>query len=112
MKILNNLKYQKRYLDEIKGFIDDNPKMKVSLIAFTFFILVYSVSKLSEDKRTVRKISTTPSFHDGKILGNQKTNFLKSKERLLSKTAKKIMHKNKMLEEKLLLLEKRMEAKS
>ncbi|MBT4791321.1 MAG: hypothetical protein HON90_07105 [Halobacteriovoraceae bacterium] len=114
MKSMNNYnpKYFLRSIGEIKGFLTENPRTKIALISFVLFGTVYVVSKMSEDQKIVYKDHRKPVFSKGRILGAQAASYLKSKEAMLSKTARKIMAKNKSLEERLKLLEKRIDVKS
>lgn len=102
---------QRSYEDTL-GYFSNNPKSKIIVLGFVFFMAVFVVSKYSETNNVVYRENKKPVFTEGRILGTQKNSFLKSKEQQLSKTAKKIMASNKALLEKIQKLEKRMEAKS
>lgn len=104
-------KYFLRQLIEIKKFLFSNPKTKMSLFIFLGLVLIYIVSKVSETKKVVYRDHQRPVFKEGRILGSQTSSYLKNKEMQLGKTAKKIIAKNKALEERLRSLEERMEAK-
>ncbi|MCP3930873.1 MAG: hypothetical protein GY909_17515 [Oligoflexia bacterium] len=102
---------QRSYEDTL-GYFSNNPKSKLIVFGFVFFMAVFAVSKYSETNNVVYIENKKPVFTEGRILGTQKNSFLKSKEQQLSKTAKKIMASNKALLEKVQKLEKRIEAKS
>lgn len=101
-----------RSFNDVKDFLLQNPKTKIGLIAFLVIGSIYVVSKFTETQKVVYKDYRKPVFTEGRIFGSQATSYLKSKEVQLGKTARKIMAKNKALEEKLKSLEKRIEAKS
>ena len=102
---------QRNYEDAI-GFFSNNPKSKVIVLGFVFFMAVFAVSKYSETNSVVYRDNNKPVFSEGRILGRQTKSFLKSKEIQLSKATRKIMASNKALLEKINTLEKRMEVKS
>ncbi|MFT6632818.1 MAG: hypothetical protein ACJAS4_002783 [Bacteriovoracaceae bacterium] len=114
MKQINEYvpKHLMRNINDFKEFLFQNPKTKVGLIAFLAIGSIYVASKFSETQKVVYKDHRKPVFSEGRIFGSQASSYLKSKEAQLGKTARKIMANNKLLEEKLKLLEKRMEAKS
>lgn len=101
-----------RSFNNIKEFLLQNPKTRIGLVAFLMIGSIYVVSKFSETQKIVYKDHRKPVFTEGRIFGSQATSYLKSKEVQLGKTARKIMAKNKALEEKLKLLEEKVEAKS
>ena len=114
MKQLNEYvpKHFMRSFNDVKEFLLQNPKTKIGLIAFLAIGSIYVASKFSETQKVVYKDHRKPVFNEGRIFGSQATSYLKSKEIQLGKTARNIIANNKLLEEKLKLLEKRMEAKS
>ena len=106
----NILKNLLRQLGEIRHLLG-NPKTRVGLFVFLGVSLIFVVSKMSETKKVVYRDYQSPVFKEGRILGSQTSSYLKNKEIQLGKTAKRIMAENKVLQERLNLLEKRMETK-
>lgn len=99
-------------ISNFKDHLHANPKMKLTLAIFSVFGIIYTASILSESKEVVFRDYQNPSFEKGRILGTQTSSYLNDKKNMLTKTARKIMSKNKLLEDRLMRLEKRLEAKS
>lgn len=111
-KILKNqYAFLSDLLNSFKDHLHANPRLKISLVVFSVFGVIYTASILSESKKVVFRDYQNPSFEKGRILGTQTSSYLNDKKNLLSKTARKIMNKNKLLEDRLMRLEKRIEAK-
>ena len=101
-----------KLFSDIKDFITENKRTQIGVGLFLVFSLVYITSKVSETNKVVYRDYQKPVFTEGRILGSQTSSYLKSKEVQLNKAARKIMADNKALQERLVLIEKRIEAKS
>ena len=101
-----------RSFSDIKEFILGNKKTQIWIALFSVVSLIYVVSKMSETSTVVYRDYQKPNFSEGRILGSQTSTYLKSKEAQLNKAARRIMAENKALKDRMVLLEKRMEAKS
>jgi hypothetical protein len=114
MKILKNYmpKYFMKSLCDFKEFLFQNQKTKVGFITLTVLGSIFVISKFSETQKIVYKDHRKPVFNEGRIFGSQAISYLKSKEAMLGKTARRIIAKNKLLEEKMKSLEKKLEGKS
>ena len=114
MKTINNI-FQKKNFRAFKNlgayFVEDK-KARLGLIVFSLFMLIYITSKISESNHVVYRGNQNADFSQGRIFGTQTSSYLKSKEVMLNKTARKILADNNALREKIRLIEERMEAKS
>jgi hypothetical protein len=101
-----------RSVTDIKDFVMASKTTQIGIALFSLFSIVYITSKMSETSKVIYRDYQKPNFSEGRILGSQTSTYLKSKEVQLNKAARRIMAENKSLKDRMVLLEKRMEAKS
>jgi hypothetical protein len=110
--IKSNLDFTLKSFAHFKTHLSTNPRLKLALIGIGVFGSIYTISVFTENNKVVFRDYQSPKFEKGRIFGSQASSYLQEKKNQLSKTARKIMSKNKILEERLMKLEKRLEVKS
>lgn len=107
----SNMHNLQRFFNTSKEYLKHNPGVKYSLLGLSIMGMIYTYSKITENNQVIYRDRQAPNFEQGRILGTQKESYLHDKKIQLSKAAKKIMAKNKILEDRLHNLEKQLEAK-
>ena len=98
----------KRPVNDLLCHINQDRKIKFSLMAVLVFMSIYVISKSFESNQTVYKSSYSPQFKKGRILNNSKSSFLRDKEQLLGRVTKKLMSSQKKLVNRIDSLEKQL----